>query len=329
MRRRLAVGALTGLVAVVAAGAHASTLPPLHSEDTSSHPAGAVRTLVVDADLSTVTLVPGPASTVTAHLEWALQRPELTVGLSRGVLTVRARCRDSVMAGSAYVSMAGFCADDLRIVVPAGTDLSIVTGNAVVARGFTGRVDVTTGSADLSDLRSPRVRLHADFDATVRNTTAPLLDVTSATGAVTASGVTARSLSLSSDTGAVSADVVTATSLALSSSSGSVTLRRATSPVATLQSQNGSVTVKDSTVDRLSATSSTGGVSVGLTRTPRLVETSSDNGAVAVTVPRGRYAVETHSDNGTVRVSGITVDRRAGHRITARSSTSDVTVTGV
>lgn len=109
---------------------------------------------------------------------------------------------------------------------------------------------------------------------------------------------------------------------------GSITVSGSGAGAMTLSSDNGSVTGTDLRASSVSARTSNGGVALGFARAPSIVDASSDNGDVTVTVPddASTYALTTGSSNGSA-AAPIRTDPDSSRRITAQSSNGDVLVT--
>jgi hypothetical protein len=368
VRTRIAI-ALGCLALPLAAGAAVAdpVSTYLHSETVSTAMSGAVTSVHVDGDNSNVTLVPGRATSVVAHLEWNLNRPTVTISRSKGVLTVKARCNDDVVQGPVvYVSGTPSCTDDLRLVVPTVSDVVVTTGGAVSVSKLTGALDLRGGLTNITQVRGPRIHVVATGEVHLQSVTSPVvqastnngsvsarnLDSRSVTlnsgyGDVSAADVQARSLTLSSDQGAVGVDRVHAALLDLSSGYGNVRAFDVDSPDVSAVSDQGTVSVgrlrgerlsmksgygdvlvDNTSVSHVTANSAQGQVNVALTKAPSLARATSGYGTVALLVPAGRYAVDASTGYGQTSVTGIVRDDSAPRQLIATSSQGDVTVTG-
>jgi hypothetical protein len=339
----------------------------LHSETVTKAISGTVTSVHVDGDNSAVVIVPGRASSVTASLKWDVNRPTVTISLSKGVLTVKARCHDAVLQGPViYVSGTPSCADDLRLVVPSATDVAVSTGGPVSISRVAGDLDLRGALMSVTQVRSSRVRIAATGEVHLESVTAPVVQASSSNGPVSARSLTSRSVTLSSGYGSVSATAVTARSLTASTAQGDVNVGRVRaalidlssgygnvgavdvdSPDVSATSDQGTVSVARLSGDRLSmksgygdvlvdstsashvtASSAQGQVNVVLTKAPDLARATSGYGAVSLMVPAGRYAVDASTSYGQTSVSGIVRDDSAPRQLIATSSQGDVTVTG-
>jgi hypothetical protein len=365
-RIAIALGCLALPLAAGAAGADpVSTY--LHSETVTTAISGAVTAVHVDGDNSNVTLVPGRATSVVAHLEWNLNRPSVTISRSKGVLTVKARCNDDVVQGPViYVSGTPSCTDDLRLVVPTVSDVVVTTGGAVSVSKLTGALDLRGGLTNITQVRGPRIHVVATGEVHLQSVTAPIVQVSSDNGSVSARSLVSRSVTLNSGYGAVSATAVTARSLTASTDQGDVNIGQVKaalidlssgygnvgavdveSPDVSAASDQGTVSVARLHGDRLSmksgygdvlvdttsashvtANSAQGQVNVALTKAPSLARATSGYGTVALMVPAGRYAVDASTSYGQTSVTGIVRDDSAPRQLIATSSQGDVTVTG-
>src|SRR3954463_16184298 len=113
MRVRAAV--LSAAILLPAAAGIAAAGPlSLYSEDVHKTITEKVTSVRVDGDISNVKVTPGHVTSVAAHLEWAKERPALSISVAKGVLTVKARCNDNLLNGPlVYVGGLESCADDL------------------------------------------------------------------------------------------------------------------------------------------------------------------------------------------------------------------------
>ncbi|WP_329116730.1 DUF4097 family beta strand repeat-containing protein [Streptomyces sp. NBC_01465] len=117
------------------------------------------------------------------------------------------------------------------------------------------------------------------------------------------------------------------TPLKVSSGNGRVTVRNSSGAL-DLDSDNGKVEGEGISAKSVVAGSHNGGVRLTLTSVPDRVETSSNNGAVEVTLPKQAgltYKVSTKSHNGDVNVSVPRSDTSA-HVVRATSDNGEVTV---
>jgi DUF4097 and DUF4098 domain-containing protein YvlB len=306
MRIRAAVLLTTLAAPVLAATAYAG--PSLHSEDVTKAVSGHITQLRVDADISRVTLIPGAASSVKAHLEWTMQKPELRVTSGHGVLNVRVRCNDKISAGGVSVNLVATCVDDLRIVVPADTRLDVASsGGDITASHFTGAADLRGGSVNVQDLRVPSLRIRGIFGATADHVTAPSVAITMSSGDIYLNEVAGRTVTATSGNGAVRADEVSARVLSLTSSSGSVSLNRVTAGTLSAGTQNGTVDASDVRGDRVTLSSGSGDLQVQRATADRL-DVSSGNGSVTVVDSRADRT-NASSSSGDVNVQRLRSDR--------------------
>jgi DUF4097 and DUF4098 domain-containing protein YvlB len=336
MRVRAVILLTTLAAPAFALAAHAD--PSLNSQDVTTKVAGKVTALRVDADISNVSVTPGAASVVTAHLEWTFSKPTVTVSVDKGVLTVKARCDDELNGGPVHVGLINTCVDDLRIVVPAAASLVIGTdGSANVSR-FTGPVDVRGGRVTVTDLRTPKLRISGRASASLRRIHSSFGQVALSSGNIDAESLQVRSLSLSTGSGNVNAGHVTAAtfnvsdssgnvwvthakadSLALSSGSGNVNADDVRSARATLATSSGNVYAQHVSAGRLEVNSGSGTVSVSDTTAERTKATSS-SGNVYVQRVRGRH-LDASTGNGSMTVADVHL-----HTIGLRSSSGSVSV---
>jgi DUF4097 and DUF4098 domain-containing protein YvlB len=366
-----AAGLIAVLVLPVAAGiALADPVSRyLHSEDSTTKVAGKVSSVKVDGDVSNVSVVPGKATSVVAHLEWNNNRPTVKVSLSKGVLTVTARCADRVLNGPVvYIGGTGDCIDNLRLTIPAAADVRVVTSGSVQVSKLTGTLDLRGGLVSVSNVRSPHVQVTSALGSvTLQSVTSPTIQVTNSQGGIYAKAIstrtlalstsygavtvidsTARTITASSDQGQVSAEQVQAELVDLSSSYGAVRVIGVRSPDVSAASDQGTVVVDKLTGDRLDARSGYGDilvsataarrvnavtdqgqVNVALTTAPDLARATSHYGPVAVQVPTGRYAVDATTDYGQQSVTGLVNDSTAQRQLVAHSDQGDVNVRGV
>ncbi|WP_425575564.1 DUF4097 family beta strand repeat-containing protein [Streptomyces gobitricini] len=118
------------------------------------------------------------------------------------------------------------------------------------------------------------------------------------------------------------------TALKVTSDNGTVTVRDAAGPV-DVRSDNGDVRVEGATSKSVVARSANGEIRLALRAVPDRVEAVTDNGDIAVELPRGttRYAVRAGSENGEVKVE-VPAGERSGHVVKAHSDNGQVTVRG-
>jgi len=336
MRARAAL--MLGLVLGTTGAAPSALAALLHSEQSTTRVAGTVNALRVRGDVSNVVLLPGRATSVTAHLEWTLSRPDVTVSLSHGVLTVRATCNDGVGGAVVRVGLVGTCVDDLSVVLPAASDVVVSTGGSVTASRFAGPLDLTGENVDVADARVPQLHVSASYDATVRRVDATAVDLSAVSGTLTADRVTGRSVSLSTGNGGLRATAIQAASVSASSSSGDVGLSGSRGQVVDVSSGNGAVNVQDVAAATLTAKASSGDVSLARVAARRLEATSgngrvslddvaadrasarSSSGDVAVQRLTGRQ-LEAGSGNGALSLSDLHLTD-----IVAKSSSGDVSL---
>lgn len=116
------------------------------------------------------------------------------------------------------------------------------------------------------------------------------------------------------------------TPLALHSDNGKVTVRDSSGPLK-LESDNGGIVAEGISGSSVTAESNNGSVRLGFTAAPTLVDTVSDNGAVAIELPGGStsYAVSARTDNGNTSVEVPRSDD-SPHVVKARSNNGEVTV---
>jgi hypothetical protein len=69
-----------------------------------------------------------------------------------------------------------------------------------------------------------------------------------------------------------------------------------------------------------------GDLSFDLTKAPRHLIASTNNGGVDITVPRGTYAVTATATDGKKAIAGITVNPHALHSIHASARSGDITI---
>ena len=318
MRIRIAVLLTTLAAPAIAATAYAG--PSLHSEDVTKNVAGHITRLNVDADISRVVLTPGAASSVKAHLEWTMERPQLTVSATNGVLNVKVRCNDKISAGGVNVFLVATCVDDLKIVVPADTHLVVSSSSGDVAVShFTGVTDLRGGSVNVADLRVPSLRVRGIFGATADRVTSPTVQVSMSSGDIYLDHVSGRTVSATSGNGAVRASDVTARDLSLSSSSGSLSLVRTTASTLTAATHNGTVDATDLRASRINVSSGSGDVQVQRATADRL-DVTSGNGRVGISDARAKRTAATSSSGD------VDVQRLRGSRLDAQSNNGYVNV---
>lgn len=114
--------------------------------------------------------------------------------------------------------------------------------------------------------------------------------------------------------------------LTIRSDNGEVTVRDSSGPLQ-IDSDNGEVVTEGISARTVRATSENGAVRLGLVAVPERVETTSDNGSVAIELPRSGapYAVTATSANGDVDVD-VATDKSSSHVVKARSDNGKVTV---
>ncbi|MDT7571574.1 MAG: hypothetical protein QOE05_1748 [Actinomycetota bacterium] len=312
MRIRAVILLTTLTAPALAAAAYAG--PSLHSEDVTKTVTGHITQLKVDADISRVTLTPGAASSVKAHLEWTVDRPDLSISSSHGVLTVRVRCNDKVSGGGVTVSLVATCVDDLRIVVPAGARLDVTSSAGdITARGFRGAADLRGGSVHVRDLQVPSLRVRGIYDATAEQVTSPSVQIAMSAGDISLDHVNGRVVSATSSSGAVRAADVAAGVLALTSSAGSVSVSRVSADTLSATTHNGTVDAADVRAARINVNSGSGDVQVQRATAQRL-EAVSSNGRVGV------LDSKVTSTNATSSSGDVDVQRLRGAALDARSS---------
>ncbi|MEV7022281.1 DUF4097 family beta strand repeat-containing protein [Kitasatospora sp. NPDC093558] len=140
--------------------------------------AGAGR-LTVQADGLGVTLNQEDTSQVTVVMNgtYTDHVPQVSVTRSGQDVAVTAGC-------------SGDCSEQLHITVPAGLAAQVSTGDAgIVAKGLTGRLELTTGQAgiDVSQSSGPLTLRSTTGGVTVTDSSSPNVDVTTTDGGVTAS----------------------------------------------------------------------------------------------------------------------------------------------
>jgi DUF4097 and DUF4098 domain-containing protein YvlB len=322
MRIRAAI--LLSALAVPTLAFTAYAGPATNQQDVTTKVAGHIHELRVDGDVSNVKLTPGNASVVKAHLEWMMTKPELSVSASEGVLTVKVRCNDEIRAANVYVSLISVCVDDLNIVVPAGANLVVKTGNGDInAAKFTGPVAFNGGTVNVSDLHVPKLSLHGTYGVTARRLSAPSVPLVASSGDIVADHVDAGSISMTSSNGLVrGTDLKATTSVVATSSSGSVSLAQVVSNSVKASSSNGTIDVSDLRAHSATLTSSSADVSVRRVTTDRL-DVTSNNGLVSV-VDAAAASTRAESSSGDV-----TVQRLRGAKLEATSSNGSITVSDV
>ncbi|PZT74906.1 MULTISPECIES: DUF4097 family beta strand repeat-containing protein [unclassified Streptomyces] len=132
-------------------------------------------------------------------------------------------------------------------------------------------------------------------------------------------------LTVDADNGKVTASEFT-TALKLSSDNGGVVVKDVSGPL-DLKSDNGAIRGERIASRSLVARSDNGSVDLDLDRVPDLVDTVSDNGRIAISLPRGSttYAVSASSDNGHVSVE-VPRSNTSAHVVKARSDNGGVAV---
>ncbi|MFJ1645496.1 DUF4097 family beta strand repeat-containing protein [Streptomyces sp. NPDC088258] len=121
------------------------------------------------------------------------------------------------------------------------------------------------------------------------------------------------------------------TALKVTSDNGAVNIRDSSGPL-DLKSDNGAITARGISARTVTVRSGNGAVRLGLTAVPDRVDTSNDNGRIAIELPRTgadgsavSYAVTTSSDNGSIDV-GVPNDRNSAHAVKARTDNGKITV---
>jgi DUF4097 and DUF4098 domain-containing protein YvlB len=341
MRARFVV--LTATLLIPAGAGLAAAGPLSQSADVHRVITGRVTSVVVDGDVSSVSVVPGRTTSVSAHLEWVKQRPDLTITLAKGKLTVKARCREEIAAGPAvWISGVTNCADDLELVVPAAAPLSVTSYGPANVSGLVGTVDITGATGvKVSQIRSSRVRLRAYGDVVAQHLVASVADLRTTTGSVTASSVSgrlvtldsgygsvqgtdlaARTLILRTDQGAVDLDAARADAVDASSGYGNVDVSRLRSPDVSAVTDQGRVAVDQVVGRRLVAKSSYGNIEVSNVSGSDLTASTSQ-GSVTLEKIRGRQ-LSVKSGYGDIEASRVT-----GTQLSARSEQGSVQVSDI
>jgi hypothetical protein len=91
---------------------------------------------------------------------------------------------------------------------------------------------------------------------------------------------------------------------------------------------NGNVVVSGVEAKTVSAKTSNGDVKVSLSAAPDDTRLRTSNGNVTAVVPKGRYALELRAGYGDITVTGVKNSRRAAHKLAARTSNGDITISG-
>ncbi|MGV9562637.1 DUF4097 family beta strand repeat-containing protein [Streptomyces sp. NPDC003480] len=119
--------------------------------------------------------------------------------------------------------------------------------------------------------------------------------------------------------------VPTGTTVSVTEGTGDVSLTAIGGRV-TAKTDTGTITGTQLTAGQVRLVTQTGGVRATFSRTPSVIQATTQTGSVDIAVPRGTlYAVQAGAQTGKVNVS---VDRsdESPHTITARTETGDVTV---
>jgi hypothetical protein len=91
---------------------------------------------------------------------------------------------------------------------------------------------------------------------------------------------------------------------------------------------NGDVLVSNVQSHLVKATTSNGDVKVNLSSAPDDTLLRTDNGNVTALVPRGRYVLDLRVSSGDVQVSGVRNSRNSPHKLSARTTNGDITISG-
>ena len=115
----------------------------------------------------------------------------------------------------------------------------------------------------------------------------------------------------------------------VSTVNGDVRVVRMAGPSVSGTTENGDVYLFDLTTQIVSGRSSNGDVKTRLRTAPNETQLRTSNGSIVAAVPRGAYAIVTRAGYGSdVRISGVTNSSTSPHKLTARTSTGDITITG-
>jgi DUF4097 and DUF4098 domain-containing protein YvlB len=306
MRVRALTLALGAVVLATSGSATASPTPTLHEASASRALPGVIRSVVVDGDQGSISLVAGKVAGLRAHEKWNVTRPTFTASLSGGVLRITTDCKENTqVANGVYLQGFNDCAEDLILTVPASVNLN-----------------VTSGWGDISSVGiSGALLLHSDDGAvSVSRVARGSIDASSGYGSVRATAVTARTVALRSTNGVLAATGVRATSLAEHSGYGTVTADDVRASRVDLSTDNGGIDVRTVTADAVAVSSGYGSVTLNAIKAP-LVTAHGTNGAVTLGNVLARSASATsgygpvslsdvtgavviaHSDNGTVEVA--------------------------
>ena len=146
-----------------------------HEETTTTRHADSITAVIVDSDSGDVEVAPGPTKVVRTE-RWTLSRQTVTETVSKGVLTIKARCPQPVVSVNS-------CSTRFVITAPRAVRLSLsVSAGDVVARGFQGDHELATSAGSVSALEASARHITARSSAgTV------VVDMTTAPDQVTAS----------------------------------------------------------------------------------------------------------------------------------------------
>lgn len=305
--RRLVLGTTVLLAgALLGAQAQAGTIVPMHQRTESKTIHEPVRSVTVTGDYSSIRVLTGTTTRVTAEEAWNFEQPKLTVTVNRGALKIDISCTNTVSAGGVafvgYGDLVNDCTDDLTVTMPADAVLTATTGGPISTSGLhaaqqlhsyndkisvakaTGSVEASSGSGDVS---ATQLR-------------AAVVNLSSASGGVHATEVSATHVTLHSGQGAVQATRIRATDVSLSSDSGDVTAAAVTASALTLHSGQGDLATSDTTARSTALTTDSGNITFAQARTRSLVATSGQGSIQGQHVTARTATLRSSSGNLTV-----------------------------
>jgi hypothetical protein len=344
--------ASVALLAATAATAAAERAPWEKEERTSTVLHRSVRRVVVDLEAGSVVLRHDRTALVETDSTWFMTKPEVSVSLSNGVLTVSNHCRDFVKAPAVHVGdPLGSCRTDVVITL-AGLPRGVTAGTrdgAVTVTGVRGPVSLSSGYGDVTahQVRGPVRLAAADGDAELSDVVGSGVQVSSAMGDSRLNKVrSSRPVVVRAATGDVSLAALVAPSVQASSSSGTVQLVDVRTPRLTLHAENGPAVLNDSRVGTARVlsdadvahvegavfqsleVSGSGGVLVSTPRRFRSLQITTSDGNADATVPAGRYSLALSSATGSISLRGVEPDRRSGSSISIGADKGNITLAG-
>jgi hypothetical protein len=338
---------------VVAATAAAADRAPWEKEDrTTSALHGSVRSVVVAVDAGHVVLRHDRQALVETSSTWFMTKPEVSVSLRDGVLTVRSHCPDFVKGPAVHlgdplsscrtdvvVSLAGWARGATASTGEGDVSVTGIRGPVrlwsgygdVTARQVRGAVQVVAadGDAEVSDVVGGPVRVSSTTGDSRLNrvrTSRPLV-VEVSSGSVSGSALVAPALQVATTSGVAQLVDVRAQTVSLRSGDGPAILNDSRVRTARVQADAGVVHVEGTSFQALELAGSAG-VLVSAPRRFQSLRVTTADGSAQATVPAGRYALSLRSDSGQIRFKGVVADQQAPASISVGTGTGDITLDG-